>query len=110
MKFILAAATVAATTLCSAPTAAADNDSYLWRLQNEYGTVYDTGLSLATGYTICARLGYENGADTATWLYYAGGNDVPTLEGAARWVVIAAQELCPWMDHSGQRQQLLEAV
>jgi hypothetical protein len=111
MRYVLAAP-AAALLLFSAAPASADNTTYLQRLQNEYGVVYDTGLALSTGYQICSELGYANGADVAEWFYTnAPSFDVPDRISAAQWMTIAVEELCPWHDHRYEQEpRLLEAA
>ena len=86
--------------IATANPAKADNNSYLYRMDTEYGYVYDADATLVTGAQICARLNYENGVDTATWLYaYTPYSNIPTPEAAVQWLTIAVEELCPWHDH-----------
>ena len=93
-------ALIACATMLLTPKAQADSDTYLYRMNTEYGYVYDADATLVTGAQICARLNYENGADTAAWLYvYSPYINIPTPAAAALWLTIAVEELCPWHDH-----------
>lgn len=88
--------------LIATPPAHADALTFIQGLNDNGIMVYDTSRALTVGTAICNALNTTNGVDVARNLYRISSfSDVPTPEVAAIWVVIAAQELCPWQDHSG---------
>lgn len=103
MKTILTALAVAVP-LILAPTAHADenNDQLVFlQLLNMRGLqVYDTALTIRTGYQICDRLDVVDGNVVVRELM-ADQFDRPTRAQANAWLVSAVQAFCPWQDHTG---------
>lgn len=104
MKICIAAFTAAASIILTAPAAGASPLSYLQALNNHNIIVYDTAQALSTGWAICNALNHADGAEVAHWVFAnTTWADVPTIQVAATWVIIAADELCPWQYHPAGR-------
>lgn len=102
MRAALVAVAIGAVALGLAAPARADDMSYIRALTDNGITVYNVDLALHTGHSICTALDTTNGAVVANNLYkQATWGDVPNMNVANTIVVLAAQELCPWNDHTG---------
>lgn len=91
--------------LLSAPTAKADADGFLDRLQS-LGWYDDRGPShlVANGYLVCQMLGRgQTGVQVARNIYV--NTDASVTEDDAAWfVIISVEELCPQYDHRTDNQ------
>lgn len=90
----IAATITAALTLAPTATATPETD-YLDALTDSGYTIYDTSATLNIGYLICDALYQANGEQVARAIYLNGSNDVPTIDAARIWVIVAAGTLCP---------------
>ncbi|OBF91057.1 hypothetical protein A5791_15890 [Mycobacterium sp. 852002-51163_SCH5372311] len=97
---LVAAGIVGAAGLAPSAHAATGEVAYLQALNQHGFTIYDTATAIQTGHTICTRLNYENGDDTARWLYLnTPSSNIPTIASAQMWVMDAVFTLCPWQYH-----------
>jgi Protein of unknown function (DUF732) len=90
---------IAASSLALAPTANADEMSFLQGLNNRGIYVYNAALAIASGYQICNHLDANggDGVETVNWAYWTSPYSyVPTRTVAYMWVQAAVGNLCPW--------------
>lgn len=98
----VAVGALGAAALIGAPSAQADNASYLQALKQGGLVVYNPALALTWGNTICTALGTHRGDNVAVWFYSVTSNDIPDINTAAFVVMTAVEQLCPWHDHRNQ--------
>lgn len=100
MRLLAAAVGVAAAALPAALANASPETDYLSGLNGIGLVVYDTSAALATGYAICEAFNYTTGDVVAYNLYTTTSfTDVPDIQTAQEWVVVAGLTLCPWHYH-----------
>jgi hypothetical protein len=101
-KILVGVVTASAVALAAAPSASADEMSYLQTLNAAGFTIYNTQWALASGHSICNALNYDTGDVVAVDVFVnSSWTDVPSLAHAGALVLIAVSELCPWHDHTG---------
>jgi Protein of unknown function (DUF732) len=93
------AAVATAIALLAAPSASADTSerAYLQALSMNAFTVYNPEQTLAAGHTICDKLMRMTGEHVAMDVYLRSpSGSFVDVNGAKLFIVITANNLCPW--------------
>jgi hypothetical protein len=95
------ALTIAASLFCIGKANAnpADEQAFLSQLTNSGLAIKNVSGTVTLGYTICAQLPYENGAQLAEQLWEGASSGGFTLNDMNTVVWAAVQNLCPWEYH-----------